>query len=98
MTYVIGQPCIDIAPAWTTPSRLHLRGRTDALHPDERVDCGACEPVSGRVHPAAGPEQDRWSAGAGGFAEYLLDAPGVHERVEVEADRVRVHCQFVGQA
>jgi ferredoxin len=26
--------------------RLHLRGRSDALHPpDECVDCGACEPV-----------------------------------------------------
>ena len=51
MTYVIGEACVVRAGPGVRggmPSGLHLRGRADALHPSgERVDCGACEPVSG---------------------------------------------------
>ena len=52
------------------PRRLHLRGRRALyIHPDECVDCGACEPVCpveaiyyeddlpGRTHPVSGRQR-----------------------------------------
>ncbi len=49
MTYVIGAPCIDIldrACVDECPVDCIYEGRRALyIHPDECVDCGACEPV-----------------------------------------------------
>ncbi|MPV38390.1 ferredoxin [Georgenia subflava] len=49
MTYVIGAPCIDVmdrACVDECPVDCIYEGeRTLYIHPDECVDCGACEPV-----------------------------------------------------
>ena len=49
MTYVIGEPCIDIvdrACVDECPVDCIYEGdRALYIHPDECVDCGACEPV-----------------------------------------------------
>ena len=49
MTYVIGEPCIDIldrACVDECPVDCIYEGaRSLYIHPDECVDCGACEPV-----------------------------------------------------
>ena len=49
MTYVIGQPCIDVldrACVDECPVDCIYEGeRALYIHPDECVDCGACEPV-----------------------------------------------------
>ena len=49
MTYVIAQPCIDIldrACVEECPVDCIYEGeRALYIHPDECVDCGACEPV-----------------------------------------------------
>ena len=49
MTYVIGAPCIDIldrACVEECPVDCIYEGaRSLYIHPDECVDCGACEPV-----------------------------------------------------
>ena len=49
MTYVIGEPCIDVldrACVDECPVDCIYEGeRSLYIHPDECVDCGACEPV-----------------------------------------------------
>lgn len=49
MTYVIAEPCVDIkdrACVDECPVDCIYEGaRTLYIHPDECVDCGACEPV-----------------------------------------------------
>jgi NAD-dependent dihydropyrimidine dehydrogenase PreA subunit len=49
MTYVIGEPCIDVldrACVRECPvDCIYEGGRSLYIHPDECVDCGACEPV-----------------------------------------------------
>lgn len=49
MTYVIGQPCIDVvdrACVDECPVDCIYEGeRALYIHPDECIDCGACEPV-----------------------------------------------------
>jgi len=49
MTYVIGEPCIDVvdrACVEECPVDCIYEGRRALyIHPDECVDCGACEPV-----------------------------------------------------
>ena len=49
MTYVIGQPCVDVvdrACVEECPVDCIYEGkRALYIHPDECVDCGACEPV-----------------------------------------------------
>ena len=49
MTYVIGLPCVDVkdrACVEECPVDCIYEGeRTLYIHPDECVDCGACEPV-----------------------------------------------------
>ena len=51
MTYVIGEACVDVldrACVEECPVDCIYEGeRMLYIHPDERVDCGACEPVSG---------------------------------------------------
>lgn len=49
MTYVIGEPCVDVmdrACVDECPVDCIYEGeRSLYIHPDECVDCGACEPV-----------------------------------------------------
>jgi NAD-dependent dihydropyrimidine dehydrogenase PreA subunit len=49
MTYVIGEPCVDVldrACVEECPVDCIYQGeRMLYIHPDECVDCGACEPV-----------------------------------------------------
>lgn len=49
MTYVIAQPCVDVkdkACIEACPVDCIYEGeRTLYIHPDECVDCGACDPV-----------------------------------------------------
>lgn len=49
MTYVIGEPCIDVMDRGCVDECpvdcIYEGARTLYIHPDECVDCGACEPV-----------------------------------------------------
>ena len=49
MTYVIGQPCIDVKDRACVDECpvdcIYEGGRSLYIQPDECVDCGACEPV-----------------------------------------------------
>jgi NAD-dependent dihydropyrimidine dehydrogenase PreA subunit len=49
MTYVIGEPCIDVVDRACVDECpvdcIYEGSRALYIHPDECVDCGACEPV-----------------------------------------------------
>ncbi len=49
MTYVIGPPCIDVKDAACVAECpvdcIYTGDRMLYIHPDECIDCGACEPV-----------------------------------------------------
>ncbi len=49
MTYVIGLPCVDVKDLACVEECpvdcIYAGGRMLYIHPDECVDCGACEPV-----------------------------------------------------
>jgi NAD-dependent dihydropyrimidine dehydrogenase PreA subunit len=49
MTYVIGKPCVDVMDRSCVQECpvdcIYEGGRSLYIHPDECVDCGACEPV-----------------------------------------------------
>lgn len=49
MTYVIGKPCVDVTDRSCVEECpvdcIYEGSRSLYIHPDECVDCGACEPV-----------------------------------------------------
>jgi NAD-dependent dihydropyrimidine dehydrogenase PreA subunit len=49
MTYVIGEPCVDVLDRSCVEECpvdcIYEGNRALYIHPDECVDCGACEPV-----------------------------------------------------
>ena len=49
MTYVIGQPCVDVTDRACVDECpvdcIYEGSRSLYIHPDECIDCGACEPV-----------------------------------------------------
>lgn len=49
MAYVIGKPCVDVMDRACVEECpvdcIYEGGRALYIHPDECVDCGACEPV-----------------------------------------------------
>jgi NAD-dependent dihydropyrimidine dehydrogenase PreA subunit len=49
MTYVIAEPCVDVQDRTCIEECpvdcIYEGGRMLYIHPDECVDCGACEPV-----------------------------------------------------
>ena len=49
MTYVIAEPCVDVMDRSCVEECpvdcIYEGGRALYIHPDECVDCGACEPV-----------------------------------------------------
>ncbi|MFJ6070864.1 ferredoxin [Streptomyces sp. NPDC093065] len=83
MTYVIAQPCVDVkdrACVDECPVDCIYEGRRSLyIHPDECVDCGACEPVC--PVEAIFYEEDvpaQWHAYTRANAEFFdsLGAPG----------------------
>ena len=96
VTYVIGPACIDVKDAACVAECpvdcIYTGGRMLYIHPDECIDCGACEPVCPveAIYPEA-----FLPAAIGAFAEVNADffqttklgAPGGAAHVEsVEAD------------
>jgi NAD-dependent dihydropyrimidine dehydrogenase PreA subunit len=49
MTYVIAEPCVDVMDRACVDECpvdcIYEGGRSLYIHPDECIDCGACEPV-----------------------------------------------------
>ncbi len=49
MTYVVAEPCVDVLDKTCIEECpvdcIYEGGRMMYIHPDECVDCGACEPV-----------------------------------------------------
>ena len=96
MTYVIGPACIDIKDAACVSECpvdcIYTGGRMLYIHPDECIDCGACEPVCPveAIHPEAflpTEIQEFTDVNADFFDVSGLGAPGGAARVEaVDAD------------
>ncbi|MXZ53247.1 MAG: ferredoxin family protein [Acidimicrobiaceae bacterium] len=96
MTYVIGPACIDVKDAACVAECpvdcIYTGGRMLYIHPEECIDCGACEPVCPveAIYPETflpAEHQAFVEVNAGFFQVTGLDAPGGAARVEpVEAD------------
>ena len=88
MTYVIAQPCVDVkdkACIEECPVDCIYEGaRMLYIHPDECVDCGACEPVC-PVEAIFYEDDvpDQWSAYAQHNADFFeeLGSPGGASKV-----------------
>jgi len=83
MTYVIGAACIDVMDRACVDECpvdcIYEGGRTLYIHPDECVDCGACEPVC-PVEAIAYEEDvpDRWSEFVDDNARFFAEPlPGI---------------------
>ena len=99
MTYVIGEPCVDVldrACVEECPVDCIYEGeRMLYIHPDECVDCGACEPVC-PVEAIYYEDDlpDKWQVYAGENARFFakplpgrgepLSSPGGAAKVGVE--------------
>ena len=92
MTYVIAQPCVDIkdrACIDECPVDCIYEGdRMLYIHPDECVDCGACEPVcpvEAIYYEDDVPEQwtDYYKANVEFFSEVGVGSPGGASKVGV---------------
>src|SRR6476660_2256899 len=87
VTYVIAQPCVDIMDRACVEECpvdcIYAGGRALYIHPDECVDCGACEPVC--PVEAIYYEDDlpaRWSAHIDDNAAFFVDVlPGRSEAI-----------------
>lgn len=96
MTYVIGPSCIDVKDAACIAECpvdcIYTGGRMLYIHPDECIDCGACEPVCPveAIYPEAflpAEYQAFAEVNASFFQISGLHSPGGAARVEaVEAD------------
>ncbi|WP_432546820.1 ferredoxin [Kineococcus sp. SYSU DK004] len=94
MTYVIAQPCVDVkdkACIEECPVDCIYEGkRALYIHPDECVDCGACEPVcpvEAIYYEDDVPEQ--WSAFTAANVEFFdqIGSPGGAAKLgEIDAD------------
>jgi NAD-dependent dihydropyrimidine dehydrogenase PreA subunit len=85
MTYVIGEPCVDVldrACVEECPVDCIYEGeRMLYIHPDECVDCGACEPVC-PVEAIYYEDDlpDKWQVYAGENAKFFAEPlPGRDE-------------------
>jgi len=96
LTYVIGPACIDTKDAACVAECpvdcIYTGGRMLYIHPDECIDCGACEPVCPveAIYPETflpAEHREFTEINADFFQIAGLDAPGGAARVEaVEAD------------
>jgi len=88
MTYVIAEPCIDVLDRACVEECpvdcIYEGGRSLYIHPDECVDCGACEPVC--PVEAIFYEDDlpaRWSLFAADNARFFAEPlPGADAALE----------------
>ena len=96
MTYIIGEPCIDIKDRSCVDvcpvDCIHEFERILVIDPEECIDCGACEPEC--PVEAIFPEDalpDKWNA----FVEINYDFPqgadAINPLVERYADENDVH-------
>lgn len=83
MTYVIGAACIDVMDRACVDECpvdcIYEGGRSLYIHPDECVDCGACEPVC-PVDAIAYEDDvpDRWEEFIGDNARFFFETlPGL---------------------
>ena len=94
MTYTIAEPCVDIkdkACIEECPVDCIYEGaRMLYIHPDECVDCGACEPVC-PVEAIFYEDDvpDQWSSYTQINADFFDRARLARRRVEGRADRQR---------
>ena len=96
MTYVIGPACIDVKDAACVAECpvdcIYIGGRMLYIHPEECIDCGACEPVCPveAIYPEEflpADQQPFTEVNAGFFQVARLASPGGAARVgAVEAD------------
>ena len=96
MTYVIGPACIDVKDAACVAECpvdcIYTGGRMLYIHPDECIDCGACEPVCPveAIYPEEFLPADQrafTAVNAGFFGVTGLQSPGGAARVgAVETD------------
>jgi NAD-dependent dihydropyrimidine dehydrogenase PreA subunit len=96
MTYVIAEPCIDVMDLSCVDECpvdcIYIGARTLYIHPDECVDCGACEPVC--PVEAIYYEDDlpeRWQVYLGDNAAFFAEAlPGRDEPLDSPGGAARV--------
>ena len=94
MTYVIAQPCVDLkdlACVEECPVDCIYEGkRMLYIHPDECVDCGACEPVcpvEAIFYEDDTPEE--WKEYYNANVEFLLRPRLAGRRRQARSDRER---------
>ena len=93
MTYVIALPCVDIKDRACVEECpvdcIYEGGRSLYIHPDECVDCGACEPVC--PVEAIYYEDDlpeKWAVHTEDNAEFFTDTlPGLNTHWAARAAR-----------
>ena len=94
MTYVIAEPCVDLLDKACIEECpvdcIYEGGRMLYIHPDECVDCGACEPVC-PVEAIYYEDDvpDQWTAYTKANADFFdeLGSPGGASKVgKVERD------------
>jgi ferredoxin len=93
LTYVIGEACVDVKDktciAECPVDCIYEGARMLYIHPDECVDCGACEPIC--PVEAIRYEDDvpqEWSAYVGVNSEFfaVLGSPGGASAVGIQPD------------
>ena len=82
MAYVIAEPCINVkdkACVEVCPVDCIYEGDTMLyIHPDECIDCGACEPVCPVKAIFAEDEvPDQWKSFTAANKQFFTDHPGV---------------------
>lgn len=85
MTYVIAQPCVDVkdrACVDECPVDCIYEGnRMLYIHPDECVDCGACEPVCPtKAIFAESDLPEKWNEYKKLNAEFAVKWPNINEK------------------
>jgi ferredoxin len=91
MTYVIAEPCVDVknkscvdvCPVSCIYIEDEELDRLLYIHPDECIECGACEPecpVTAITHDSAVPEE--WAEYTQLNADWFVDKEAVRLRVD----------------
>jgi ferredoxin len=89
MTYVITEPCIDVKDQSCVEvcpvDCIHADGDDDRIlyiHPDECIDCGACEPACPVTAIFAEDDvPEEWNAYTAINASWFEDKPGTRAKV-----------------
>jgi NAD-dependent dihydropyrimidine dehydrogenase PreA subunit len=88
MPYVIAEPCIDVkdkACVDVCPVECIYEGEQQLfIHPEECIDCGACEPACPTKAIAAADEMpDEWKSFVELNTRFFADNPGVKPAARV---------------